>query len=572
MTTPNDWSAALQREFCPPPSHPDARWPSAVSEAIAVTAQHVRSSPAVREYLAGLPKGKGTSCPDSPLEELVRHVADQTGQIDKTDPVIVARFTHEIMLPVFQMERGHIQTGVVAESRDITDTERDLFGFSLAFGDAVDRLYHRWFRAVVVPFQSLSAAEGEIYRATAKGILNRFDYTVFDYDPVAGFTNRRPWSVAFPEEIAEIVYLLASMAGFEDLEISECLAALRTAYACDQIEVLEERWAAVDAAWIKIKNTCRTFPVHGMEHGYEHPLCVSPEFRLVVRTDYGQELIRETQAATPVYARQIGISNELVALAEQKMSCIDVSVFATAVRAGVCTNFRAAGQVVPNRQDILAQGGKTFMDKETSAAALVRYRDLLTRFCIPTERAEALAERITLNGMLLHTACHEFTRPIGCTPESDARLGDLKSLLVEEGKASIGGLAAVLRVTPSQHDANLADPKSEEVVALSIARVCRFFTWATFTNPTVQPYVRENLAMAKMLIDTGVVIVTPHGIDIAFKYENLVRWRDAMREFYLSVVNAYHSVDPVADVCALEARCCARDMDAINNWIAFVNS
>lgn len=562
-----NWKDAIRHGLKLPHLDPKTAWPEAVRATTMALAEHLRNSTAVREYLTALEKGPNTSCPDSPIDELLKSVAYQNGQIDKRDPGVTLRFNMNLMVDVFELERDCI-AAVAAANLDITAEERALVRFAIRFAKIIDALYGEWFATIVTPYQELDEPGQLAYCETARPLLAEYDYTVFDYREGA-FHDRLTWAQAFRSSRHEINDLLWKVHDDPSIrpEILTYLDALRAAYTCTNISRLEECWAAVDAAWIKIPSSCRTFPVHGMENHYEHPFGVSPEFRLVVRSDHGQDVIAKIRAATPAYARTLGIDAELVTAAEQKMQSIDMGVFTMAVRAGVNLNFRYAGQVVPNRPDILAQGGKTFMDLETMANAVRVHHDLADKHCTP-ETAEVLKQLIMVDGFFFHTVAHECTHPIGCTAASNKALGDMKSRL-EEAKATLGGLAAII----SALDAN----RAAEAAALSIARVCRFFTKATFKNPTIQPYVRENLAMANLLVDAGIfeltvgrVEPTAEGITANLDHDHLAKWSDLLRQFYIDVVHAYHTTNPGQAVHALEEHYCART-PAVNAWLAWVN-
>ena len=536
---------------------------SLISKAIA---DHISSSKFVRDYVTRLKKGVGQVCPDSPVDEIIKYLAEQSGQIDKSDAGLNLRFLDSLMFPIFDFEREAI-FDLFSSNLNITDFEFELFANSIKLGKLVDELYYQWFKVIVVDYQMLKSEEKDDYEKSLKNQLDNFDYTVYVYSAASKKVfNRFPWALAFSEIIKEIggaiEKLINTCDQFEEKELLDYFKALKTAYACRKFEDLENTWAEVDRTWIKIPNTCRMFPVHGMENIYEHPFGVSPEYRLTVRTDYGQEMISEIRNRVPVYAFNNQIDSDLVKLDKQKLSNLDMGVFTNFLRSGTAANSRSAGQVVPNRQDILKEGGKIFMDIDTANASVKRDINLLVKHC-DAKTAEKLSSLIKVDNSLRHTIAHECTHPVGCTKEADDILGEAKGRL-EEAKATIGGLAAILE--------EMSPKEKPEVVALSIARVCRFLTKTTFENPTMQAYVRENLVMANLLVASSIVSVNVNEkyLKIDLDEMHLQRWQLLMKQFYLDLVAAYHSKDPASSVVNLEKQYAFHSQD-ITNWMAIVN-
>src|SRR3990167_7611554 len=104
MTTGNEtWLHRLRDGFvCPRvdgfPMH-DAV--ATVQEAVET---HIMGSQPVQAFFEDLPKGTGTNCPDSPMRELLKYVAQQRGLIDKSDPRVRLRFTTELVMPAMAFE------------------------------------------------------------------------------------------------------------------------------------------------------------------------------------------------------------------------------------------------------------------------------------------------------------------------------------------------------------------------------------------------------------------------------------------------------------------------------------
>lgn len=558
----------IGRDFVAPVVDLNMPWQQAVSIITNALAEHIKSSAAVREYISSLEKGSGTNCPDSPEEEIIKYLAEQNGQIDKSDASVNWRFMNDLVFPVFDFERKCL-ANLTLGSNNLSAEEKHLVLFSLGFGEFIDKLYSRWYQDIVIDYQMLDKDKQLIYEKSFKKNLGQFDYTVYNVSINQGafgikfdYEDRQTWAEAYPKEIGEIVNLLDTAKNFEDDNLRNYFKALSSAFACCDISGLEEAWAKVDEAWIKIPADSRLIPIHGMENGYEHPYGISPEFRLVVRNDYGQDMISEIRQLTPAYAREIEISDDLVKLAECKMANMDMGIFVTVVKSGFCANFRTAGQVVPNRQDILKKGGKIFLDIDSSKNLIKTYKRLLLKYCEP-EIGKLLADIISVDGLLADTISHECTHPIGCTPESDLALGDTKSRL-EEAKATIGGLAAILSRKPE----NWA-----EIVALSIARICRFFTYATYNNPTDQAYVRENIVMANLLLAAKIVNIESYNeikIKIDLSEGCLLKLQELMKYFYNDVVYNYHSIEPATAVQGLEKLYCFHNQ-LLEEWIDIVN-
>ncbi|MCI0558265.1 MAG: hypothetical protein MN733_07195, partial [Nitrososphaera sp.] len=169
--------------------------------------EHLRNSSMVSDYINGLPKGPGTSCPDSPIDQLVKYVSEQTGQIDKSDPALNLRFIRELIMPTFEFERKQLLLGITLfgpRFKDISAVEYQLFRSSCELARAIDVLWTKWFETVAIPYQSFDQDGKDRYIDRVKSTLAQWDYTAFVYDPDKGCVDRKPWALAFPQEIASI--------------------------------------------------------------------------------------------------------------------------------------------------------------------------------------------------------------------------------------------------------------------------------------------------------------------------------------------------------------------------------
>jgi hypothetical protein len=470
-----------------------------------------------------------------------------------------------IMESVFEFEADQISSAFshLRAAGTISPGEWDFFCLSRHLAQATNRLYEAWFRRVVVPYQSIPADMREEHKRRLCEMLPKYDYTVFDYDPATGvIANREAWATAFPDEIVELRRWLKIMNFLPMRGLREYFSAFAAAYGETDIEKLEERWKAVDFAMIHIPNTSPLVPMQGIESQYEHPCCVSPEYRLEVRTTAGEDVIASKRKAVLDHAAHFGLSNELMSLAVQKLDRIDAAVFIPAVRSGVGLNFGYAGQAGPNRQDVTAEGGRIFMEGSASAEKAKLYRAKIEKHCIPAT-AGKLTPFVTAHSQLVATTTHEFTHPLGRTEESDTALGSDGMGFCEEGKATLLGILA------SEHE----DPSPENRLALvanMLGRSLRFMEKAMLENATFAAYVRENLAALSMFLDTGVIELGKKGVRVDIKKAQSLAWFGALRAYNHIVLDAYRAHDK-AVLKVLADRMCNKDEPRIAALIAWVN-
>lgn len=532
--------------------------------------EHLQDSPEIESYLKQLPKGSGTSCPDSPLEELIKYVGQQTGNIDKSDPVLTLAFIRDLIMPVFEFEREQVVLGVRHPSfRDITTVEYQMIWIGCELAHAHDILWMKWFEKIVVPYQSLDQAGKTDYIEMVKYTLATYDYTVFDYNPDKGCVDRKPWAVAFPEEINEIADKLEMLKHASnvihctevDPAIVKYLEALRRAYLCIDIGQLESLWTAVDLAWIHISTTCRIIPVHGMESQHEHPFGVSMEFRLMIRTSESRDLIERRRSGVLEHARAMGLDNELLSILSQKLRCVDISVFVTAVRSGVQMNFRFSGQAVPNRQDVLAEGGRIFLDQDAPSKKLKEAIEYIEKHCA-RDTAIALKKAISLKSILTFILDHEYSHPIALTKVIDEALGTDK-ILLEESKATLLGIQGDL----------WSDSSAENrlrCTATIIVRVLGEMNKTNLENDTFAPYVRDNLVTATMLLEIGVITLSNEGVVVNIEKARSDMWYETLKAYNAQLIAAYTTHDRDA-LHRLVARYCDKSHPDVSRLIAWVN-
>ncbi len=272
--------------------------------------------------------------------------------------------------------------------------------------------------------------------------------------------------------------------------------------------------------------------------------------------------LRGARSSVIQHAKSLGLNKKIIEAAKQKLERIDISVFTCAVRSGVNLNFRIAGQAVPNRQDVLAHGGKIFVNPSTSRHSTDLYHAYLKESCAP-ETHETLKGLVDADGLVTHTIDHEYSHPIGCTRESDTALGgDVKKLL-EEGKATMLGNLA------DEYENNTPENRLR-LVALTVARLLRFMHKETLENATSAAYVRENFVAITTLVESGVMTLTKEGIVVNVLKAQSPVWFEHLKEFCVGVINAYQAHDKDG-IRQLTERYCDKSKDPILGIIKWVN-
>lgn len=521
----------------------------------------IKYSEKINQYLTKIPKGVGTSCPDSPIKELVEYVGMQSGNINKNNPDINLAFMKDIVMPAIEAEQDQVFRVIIFENKtDATPLEKLLIEKGIELSRALDSLWIRWFKRIVIPWQKLDESEREDYKKIFKNNLNYFEYTVFKIKNQK-IVNRQTWAEAFPQEIKKIVEILKELSSNKlvqkDLILGNYIESLSLAYKCNKIDKLEEVWAKVDHAWIEISSSCRVFFVHGIENGYEHPACVSPDIRLVVRTKEKKEMIERFRKATIIHSKYLRAEEKEIQLLSDKLSKIDISVFVALLRGGMNANFRGSGQVAPNREDILAIGGKIFLDNESSSKVSTEiYKEEIRAHCV-AGAIKKLQDLITPESMTLHTIIHECFHPIGITMKRSGILGNV-GLSLEEGKATLGGILVAKQEKVNQ----------VELLAITIARVCRFMHKEKLDNPVVASYVRENMIAYTTMFRSGVIILNDGGIDINLK--KLPDWFKEIENFIKKITSAYQRAS-IEEIIEIEKEYCnvksGSEINKLINWI-----
>ena len=558
------WPDVFQEGFTLPEFRDDVPLlPDRVGAVQKAVSRHVLSSQKVRAFLTGLPKGPASICPASPVKELQRYVATQRGVVDKSDPYVNLAFCMELVKPVLDFKRQQVQLALEGYSGEVLSDERALLEATFLLADPVDRLWAAWFSKMAPMCQKMDDDELEAFKAQFKGSLSQWDYTVFRIEGDE-IVDRRTWAEAFPEEIDKISALLTELhLRLSDSILRSYVETLRLAYECTDIARLEERWAAVDRVFVKISDQHQVFLVHGCESGYEHPFCVSPELRLVCRTAVDQDVVETYRADAIAYAPQVGLQLEAVEALSAKLANMDTGIFQGVVDAGVCLNFSFAGQVLPNRQDIMLEhGGKIFVDLPTGQLVAKLYREDVNLHCTPGA-AGAICRRLLPADFRRYVVGHEFSHPTARTLEIDEALGEARDLL-EEAKSTVYGLLFRENAQPTA-------AVRMRLISFSVARVIRYCKQVVLGNRTIAPYVRESHVLATTLFSSGVISLTEEGLAMDLEQAQGRTWFELLESFLRGVIEAYPAHD-ISGLQELTARFCdSSEGTDLGRLIAWVN-
>ena len=534
-----DFKDILEIGFEPLRLHSQANLHTVADEVMSSVSSHIKNSHDVRTFLTDIPKGEGTYCSDSPIDELVNYAAEQITEkgIDKNDPLVNIGFMEKIVHPVFTFERKQMLSAIQVNNT-ITDVQKKVIEGFVNLAEAVDLFWMKWYKKVVVPLRSLEKGEQEEWEKIFEKKLSQYDYTVFDLGD-GEILNRETWAEAFEGEITQILGTLERVKfelGDSDPVLKKYLDCLFSAYACTELSELEEKWAAVDEAWIKLPNDCQMIPVHGMENRYEHPACVSPEVRLEHRVGSFKEKIDSIRRSTLDFAKSLGLDDSLIGELEKRLQNVDVDDYITLIRSGVDMNFRLSGQVVPNREEIRSQGSKIFLALATTPITIKIYSNLLKKHLTKNSDASLLAKSFTPELLVVDfVAGHECAHPVGCTDDVTKELGDDHRLL-EEAKATMFG------VSVSQFQNKMLTHRVDLAILLT-ARLLRFTQKATMSNETIAAYVRECLVAGTILFRSGVISMSRYGLKFDSGMARDRSWIKEINNFIKLVLKLYEKKD-----------------------------
>jgi len=282
-------------------------------------------------------------------------------------------------------------------SLNLSATEKTVLLASLDMADQYDLLYLQWHKNVVA--EPLAKELRDMGKDQALKLLRsqgiRIEESEYLYSVYKASTDGKitaePYAAAFPGPITELSRLHGKM--IADLEKQatggdtqavayvDYFRALDTALTSVEPEKHEQLWKTVDKKWMQIRG--RMQPVHMME-SYADSLGfrVEPEFQLAFpddRFDTVNQMIVETKQQLIAGLQRNYADKKTLPGSVTPMES-SVIGFYRGVLSGRRLSMRAAGQNVPNREDIRMQDGvKIFLDSETMYLRWQIQRQLLVK-------------------------------------------------------------------------------------------------------------------------------------------------------------------------------------------------
>ena len=552
-----DWRKILEKGFVLPKIDSDTSLPDTIKIVTKAVEDHLSKSKSVRSYLACLPKGEGTYCPNSKVSALQYYVSSQTGEMDKSDLVVVAAFMREIIMPVFDFERRQVLKAVKMID-DISSAEKTLLRAGAIIARATDYLWVKWFEAVVVPFQKMTPAERQNFEEQACGYLSAPDYTVFDYNPATeSFGGRKTWAEAFPREINIICRVLKILKRSKlkldrDSVLPAYFKALRHAYGCVEIGQLKKCWKKVDRLWFKIHDESRILPVHSKEYGYEHPCCISPEFRLEVRIPNENSVFSDIRVA--VESRidlLVGKEDQMINDSIRDLQKIEFGMFECAIRSGEAMNFPGGGEMVSNSESKSDEGGKILMMNAVLAVLATHFKRKIRKYCT-SGTYQVLRELINRDVATHYYVGHEFSHLIAGA--QDTKLDEAK--------------ATTLSILTNEHLENTPE-KRLQLVAVTLGYLLGSLENTFLNNLTMADYVNECLVLSNTLFRSGVIKMTENGLRVNLEQARSRAWFEQLEEFVYELLLAYRDTGN-GNLERLAKRYCKRT-GPVAELIAWIN-
>jgi hypothetical protein len=277
------------------------------------------TDPGVKDFIQRLIELMGF---DAPLLTCVKYAAQQiteTASLPKGNPVKLGLFYQYVVLPCMQVRQS--RTMDTAEFHPgLSKTEKLIMYYGHLIAMEFDKLLSGWWKYAVTPYQLGMALDKGLKASVSTRFKNHYAVLAapdgqFIKDALTeemlDSCIEIPLVQAFQEETRKIKRLINELLlAIPDGEeaYKKYFTALLDAIGCIDPEEVEKLWIKVDLAWVDIGKDKRVIPSHMIEYGYQHPVQISPEFRIGFRTTYHQEQINLMLEVMKEYA--LGIADQ----------------------------------------------------------------------------------------------------------------------------------------------------------------------------------------------------------------------------------------------------------------------
>lgn len=473
----------------------------------------------VKNYIAQLKELNGllNFSLESCIEYTARRGTTKSLPIPKDDPVLLARFYWQIVQPAVTALHLGLKK-LTLEHPDLSVNEKKIAAACFDMAPLFDQIFEKWWHYVIIPTRTSTLSKKEITQELQR--LNKTNrYAVLMFSPDHPITEpltleiiqqavEIPFFDAFTTEAEEICLILEQLVNElqsddEVQDYTRYFHALRNALINTNLEKMKELWLEVDKAFVFIKHDRQLVPAHMMEWGYHHPLLISPELRLMYRTnDYDEQRKIIYQAMLRLGHKVWGDE------ARTMIDKIDAGVFDTLVFSGDAIDFRMTGQSVPNDPSVRMMGMKVFIDRDSMAKRMERFLYLLKKI-LDVDTLVWAEKNLTIEMMYLLIFGHEFAHPLGVDEEL-IKVFDTKKADVEETKATLFAIKAIANMIKkgllgNQEEAYL------KLTAIVLAWCFRTLDKNNFSDDTVAPYVNESMTILTVLLSENILKVTEDG-------------------------------------------------------------
>lgn len=481
----------------------DGSFEFALRSALQQSQKFITTDPTISGLVGQMLEVIGLDVPIGVAVEYAAYRVAITGEIPKDDPISIGMFYDYVVRPVVVAQQEMVFA--IAEFHpDLSPQDRNIMDVGTRIAWLFDEIFSKWWQYVVIPYQTGIAQDPSLKEAFKSGpFQNKYAILVDERGlPIAepltqemlGRCREIPFAEAFPlevhtvlDEIGDLERRLPSGSTWQGY-----LHALSDALTNTDLGKMEELWAEVDIRWVEDIGPEKLVPAHMMEDGYHHPIQISPEWRIMLRTGQFAREIASVRTGVAAFGKEIGDDEALTKLAK-----VDAAVFITAIAGGCGIDFRFAGQSVPNRPEAQMSGMKVFLDGEAMEQRHHRFENVV-RACADEETCAWVLPLLNLRFHVSSVVSHEFAHPLQIIKKLIDAFGANKSG-IEEGKATLEGIFG-------QEKGMSTEPNFyPQLSAYLLGEILRRFDKRAAQDPTLRPYLNEAMMIVTSLTRHGII-------------------------------------------------------------------